>query len=321
MNEVALTMVVKEFDFLAPFAWGDVVPEGIDLTFERDTERALDRFLVDRSILFGELSVTRHLIRMARGDRSYVGIPFFPTRTFVHRAFYVRRGSGLRRVDDLAGTRIATNDFPGGSNVWTRLMLRDHSVRIEEIEWIEGWIEGTPAPGPRSPLPSYVRVAPPDWDLRQMLVDGELDALMCPLLPKGFYDPDSPIVRLYSDYRRAEQEYYRRSNLLPAHHLFGVRRELYERHPWVLRSLYVALDRAKRRWFELRRRRIDTTPWVLADIEEATALIGPDWNPSGVEANRRAIQALADHMLFEGLIERPVDAATVFTEFEGVMRG
>ena len=42
-----------------------------------------------------------------------------------------------------------------------------------------------------------------------MLLSGDLDAVMCPVPPKGFYAADSKMVRLIPDYRRAEQEYYR----------------------------------------------------------------------------------------------------------------
>jgi len=86
MNDaVALKMVTKDYDFVAPLACGDVVPEGIELTLERDTPGALDRTLSDASIDVGELSFSRQITRVANGDTSFVGIPIFAQRAYRHR--------------------------------------------------------------------------------------------------------------------------------------------------------------------------------------------------------------------------------------------
>ncbi|MGH2461130.1 MAG: hypothetical protein ACRDIY_19910 [Chloroflexota bacterium] len=37
MPRLALTLVVKDYDFLAPLAGGDVVAEDLELTLDRDT--------------------------------------------------------------------------------------------------------------------------------------------------------------------------------------------------------------------------------------------------------------------------------------------
>jgi 4,5-dihydroxyphthalate decarboxylase len=149
-----------------------------------------------------------------------------------------------------------------------------------------------------------------------MLIDGELDALMIALPPQGFYEPDSPIVRVIPDYRVAERAYYERTGLYPAHHIVGIRREIFERHPWVAQSLFDAFERSKSIW-QGRRRLAETTPWLLAEIEAATALMGTlDWQPNGVEPNRAMTAALCDELYAQGLIDQPLDPETVFAEFE-----
>jgi hypothetical protein len=63
----------------------------------------------------------------------------------------------------------------------------------------------------------------------------------------------------------------------------------------------------------------ELAPWVLAEMEEAIALMGADWKPNGVTANRPAIEALCEEMRAQGLIERPIDPGSVFADFDAVL--
>ena len=303
MDRLSVTLVMKDYDHIAPLACGDVSVEGVDLKLDRDSHGALDRTLGDPSIHAGELSLSRHLLRLAQNDRSFVGIPVFPTRAFRHRCFFVLRGSGLREFRDLEGRRIGTNEWPATGNTWSRAAMREQGVRIDRISWVVGSVDGAPSNRPQGALPSYAQHAPPGRPLVDMLLEGELDALMCPNPPRGFYEPGSPIVRLFPDYRSVEMQYFRRTGLYPAHHIVGVRRRLFEEAPWVVRSLFAALEESKRRWQAQRRLLPETTPWTLAEIEDATALMGQDWQPYGTEPNRAMVQVLCDELFAQGLVD------------------
>lgn len=319
-QKIKLKLVTKNYDFYAPLACGDVVAEGIDLNFERDTANALDRTLADVSIDAGELSLSRQLARLVASDLSFVGIPVFPQRVFRHRCFFVRRDSGLNSFEQLAGKRVGCNEWPASGNTWSRAILRHHGVKIEGIRWLVGSIDGKPSNRPQGNLPPHVK-AISDRTLLSMLLAGELDALMCPHPPKGFDDPASPVVRLIANYRQAEMEYYRSTGLFPILHVIGVRRAVYEKHPWVLTSLFKALDDSKKLCQTSRRQLSDTTPWLIAEIEDATALFGKDYYPYGIEHSRKEIQALCDEQYAQGLVSERVDGAIAFPEFEAALAG
>lgn len=320
MGKFALTLVIKDYDYLSPITAGDVVSEDLDLTLDRDTAGALDRTLADSSILAGEISFARHVARLAENDHTFVGIPFVPARGFRHRALYTLKGSGLSSIQDLVGKRVGTNEWPATGNTWSRTMIREAGVQIDSIKWTVGFIGGASAGRPQGNLPPYVTDATGGNSLTQMLLDGELDVLMSQA-PNEFYEPNSPIVRVYPDYRKDEQAYFQRTGVYPAHHIVGVRKELADREPGVLRSLYEILEKSKQEWFARRRRLTETTPWTQADIEEATAVIGTDWSPSGVEANFKTIKTLCDELHAQGLTARAVDPTTVFSQFERAMAG
>ncbi len=320
MAKLPLTMVIKDYDHIQPMASGDVLPVGIDLKLDRDTAGALDRTLADASIDVGEMSMSRHILRIAGRDRGFVAIPVFPTRAFRQRCFFVRRDSGLKEIRDLEGKKIGTNEWPATGNTWSRAVIREAGVRLDSIRWWVGSIDGAPSGRPQGVLPPYAQLADPNRPLREMLIAGELDALMCPNPPRGFYESDSPIVRLLPDFRKAEADYFSRTGIYPAHHIVGVRRHVFESNPWVLRSLYEAFEESKKQWMAQRRLLPETTPWLLAEIELATRVMGADWQPYGLgDANLRMVQTLCDEMLAQGLLDRQLDAREAFAEFAEVM--
>ena len=320
MADLALTCAIKDYDHIAPLRSGDVKPEGVALSFDFGPD-VLNRVVNLPDVQVGELSFGRYLIRVASGDRSIVGLPIFTTCLFRQRCFYVGQASRLQALADLAGTRIGTNEWPATGNTWARAALREQGVDLASIAWSVGTVDG-PSPGSvKDPLPAHVRPAPAGRSLREMLLAGELDALMIAYPPEGFYRPDSAIRRLIPDWVGAEKAYLARVGYIPAHHVMGIKRSLVEQQPWVVKSLFDAFDRSKRLWQEGRLKLTDTTPWILAEIEEARTLVGEDWQPYGVVPNRAVIAALCQEQYAQGLVEKPLDPAAAFADFERIVPG
>ena len=318
MSKLTIKLVTKNYDHLAPLACGDVTVEGLNLDFDRKS--GMVQFLTDSSFHAGEMSFSQYLIRMSQGEPRFVGLPIFPTRAFRHRCFFVLRNSPMKEFKDLEGKRVGTNGWPDTGNTWSRAALREAGVNIGQINW---WLGPVDDPAydslghrPKLTLPANVQTTQPGQTLKEMLLAGELDALMVPFPPQGFYRDDSPIVRLIPDYRRAEQEYAQRVGFYPAHHIIALRREVFEQEPWVAHSLYQAFEQSRLQWQEDRRHLAETSPWLLADLEEASRMFGYDWQPNGVAPNRHMIQTLCAEEFEQGLITEPLDPATVFIEFE-----
>ncbi len=62
----------------------------------------------------------------------------------------------------------------------------------------------------------------------------------------------------------------------------------------------------------------DATPWVLQGLEETAALLGEDWQPYGVEPNRRMLATFCDEQLAQGLVSEPLNPDTAFADFQAV---
>src|SRR5260370_9875202 len=81
-------------------------------------------------------------------------------------------------------------------------------------------------------------------------------------------------------------------------HTVVIRRDIYERDPWVALALYKALCIAKDRCYhvlaELGSPKVSSA-WLQPLLEEEQAIMGPDWFPYGIARNRPSIEALLQY--------------------------
>jgi 4,5-dihydroxyphthalate decarboxylase len=315
ISRLPVTIAVRDYDYVAPLALGDVEAEGLDLTLVRAFD-ALERFRTNSAIQGGEVSFSQYLHRIAAEDHSLVGLPIFIMREFRHRCFFVRGESGLTDVAQLAGRRVATDAWRASGNTWSRAILREGGVPWESVRWLVGPVDpGDPA-RPTDALPAGVEAAPRGRALSALLRTGEIDAIMCPWPPRAFYEAGSGITRLYVDYRGAEREYYRRTGIYPAHHVVALRRELVARHPWIVGSVFRAFLQARERSEQSHRVLHESSPWLLADLEEQVALMGTGFKPYGCRENRAMVAAFCEEQFAQGLIRKPLNPDALFAEFE-----
>lgn len=319
---VSLRMVIRNYDQITPILAGDVAPRDVDLLLDRTTP--IVNFVHDESYDAGETSFASYLRGLASGNRSFVALPVFVTRGFRHRCFFVHRDSPIETIADLAGKRIGTNGWPDTGNTWSRAILRASKVDITGIHWTIGHIDGiidqifghqVSAP----PDLDNVELAPENRTLQEMLLGGELDALMIPWPPQEFHTPGGQVRRLFQDYRTAEQEYAREVGFWPAHHLIAVRRQFAEQNPKAVRSLYEALDESRKLMEERRWALADTTPWLLNELEETVATLGRGWQAYGVESNSAMVRTLCSELYEQGIVDARIDPDIVFEDFQSLM--
>ena len=324
MSNTAITLMIRDYDFVSPLVCGDLAVEGIDLTVDRVPCEVDDLSNPDQSIQAVELSFSRYLMDIAENNFDFVGIPFFACRSFRHRCIFVRKGSDIQSFKDLEGKRVGTDFWPATGNTWSRAALREQGVALDKIQWWQGSIDESYAPIEK---PAEISPFSPDQELKTlserkletMLIEGELDALMCPMPPERFYDDNSQIVRLLADFKSEEQAYYRRTGVNPAHHIIGLRRSVFEQDPSIAARLYTALNQSMAIWMERRLYLAETSAWLQADIEESMAVLGRDWQPNGIKANQKMIKTLCDEEYNQGVIAAPLDSTAVFADFEKIM--
>ena len=141
------------------------------------------------------------------------------------------------------------------------------------------------------------------------------DFLMTANNPLSFRRGAANVKRLFPNYAEAEKDYFRRTRIYPIMHTVVIRRNIYERDPWVALSLYKALCAAKERCYHVLAEAGSpkvSSAWLQPLLEEERAIIGPDWYPYGIEQNRPSIEALLQYAHEHGLTPRRVKLEELF---------
>ena len=297
MAEISIALTVADYARVMPLATGEVKPAGVALIMILGSHGSwparaemLRRAVQDPTVQGGEWSMAQYLYAVERGDRRLVGLPVFPLRNFTARDLYVRRGGPIRAPGDLAGRRIGMYSYSASGSIWYRHFLRFVGLDPAAIQWWIGDID-TPWSAPMDQtLPPGVNAPPRGKSLSDMLVAGELDAIYSPPRPQAYHPQTGPIARLFPDFPRIEQAYFRQTGAYPPQHLIVLRREVWEANRWIAKSLTEAFIAANDCFTEAQRGFPYATPWLEAALEETAAVMGEDFHPYGFDSNRAQIE-------------------------------
>lgn len=317
MSRLRLTLALGDYDHTRDVAHGVVRPEGIDLNWiHLPVEEIFHRFLKYREWDVSELSFGKYVSLVAQDDRSLVALPVFPSRVFRHSSIYVRPDGPVRVPADLAGKRIGIPEWAQTASIYTRgFIAHELGIPLTEVDWVQA---GVNEPGRAEKvaleLPPGVRYrAEPQRSLNEMLLAGELDAVLSARPPRGF--DAGRLARLYPDYRAAEEGYYRKTGIFPIMHVLALRREIFDANPWVAMNLLKAFEEAKRRSLaRLGEITASHAPlaWIGDHVQRMRALFGDDPWPYGIEPNRPTLEAFVRFAHEQGVCRRAVAVEELF---------
>ena len=314
MSSLRLTMACGPYDRTQALRDGTIRPQGIELIYVSGQPAELFwRMLQYKEFEISELSMSNYISLVARGDCPFIAIPVFLSRVFRHGYIFINSDSGIKAPKDLIGRRGGVPEYSQTAAVMARgLLEHEYNVRPNQIEWIQGRKDRM-----ELKLPGDVRVAqaPEGGNLSDMLERGDIDFLVTGNNPASFRRGAPNVQRLFPNYRELERDYYRRTRIYPIMHTVVIRRDVYDRDPWVAMSLYNAFCAAKdlccRLLLETGSPKA-TFGWLQAMIEEEQAVFGKDWFPYGVEPNRSSLEALLQYTHEQGLAPRRIAIDELF---------
>ncbi len=285
-------------------------------------EETFPRAVADAPFDVSELSLSSYLMQVSRGEGAYIAIPAFVSRAFHHGAIYVRTKRGIETPKDLEGRLVGVPEYQMTMALWVRGILGDeYGVDFRKIRYRTG---GANKPGRKErlalELPEDMDVAPiPEGStLNELLLAGELDAVIAPTPPDGFTAGDKAVRRLFADPVAEEQAYYARTGLFPIMHVIGVRRTLADEHPGLAADLFRAFVEAR----NLAMREHDLTarssanrmmlPWFADQWEATKDLMGDDFWPYGVAENRAELEAVCRYSHEQNLGRKRLSVEALF---------
>ncbi len=321
MAGVRLKFACGLYDRMVPLFAGEVRPERVELQFIAiDSPREIfDRMSGKNEFDACEMSSSEFISRLSANQCPFVAIPVFPSRCFRQNFITIHAKAGIKDPKDLEGKRVGVPLYTQTAAIWNRGYLQhDCGVDLSKIRWVQGAINKPGKHGDPTVMPMVKPVPIENNDsaksLSDLLDERSIDAIVGTRLPEAMRH-NRDIVRLFPDFREREKAYYKQTGIFPIMHLVVIRKDVYERHPFVAASLYRALCESKRIALEKMR---DTgalrymLPWMTADLDELDEVFGDDPWPYGLEPNRATLQTLITYMVEQGLIKAPVRADELF---------
>ena len=320
MSKVHITLATGDYDRTLPLQLGTVQPEGIALNhLTMPVEDIFWRMCQHHEFDASELSCSAYMTLLGQGQCPFVAIPVFLSRMFRHSCVFVNTRAAIRRFEDLRGKAIGVPEYAMTAIVWLRGILHhEHGVAPDQVTWVQGGLETSGRTEKVAfTYPPHVRVepAPAGKTLNGMLAAGDIPALFTARAPSAFVNGSPHVARLFPNYKEIEQAYYRKTGVFPIMHTVVIKRHLYERHPWVARSLYRAFARARQQAFDslydMSALRV-MLPWLIAEVEAERAFFGDDFWPYGVEPNRVTLETLTLYAYEQGLTPHKLEVESLF---------
>ena len=283
---------------------GTVTPAGYTLKFEEIPVLVKGFRRMVRSLEFdvSEMALTTYLTAREHGV-AFTALPIFLVRGFHHGAILYNTRSDIRDPKDLEGRRVGVNrGYTVTTGVWARgILATEYGVDLGRVTWVLSGDEHVESYVP----PANVEQARPDTDLAEMLVDGELDAVINVKVDH----PD--VAPLIGDPEDAALAALKQRGFYPINHLVVVKDEVLQRHPDVASAVFDAFTEAKQRYVAQLR---DGAGSSDLDRMYSTVLqtTGTDPLPYGIEANRPMLEQLMEFALAQRILTRPVKVDELF---------
>ena len=317
-NKLQLTLACGDYESIRGLKEGTVKPDGIELTVLTDMTSDIRhwRMIRNREFDVAELSMSNYL--MAK----YTGLPFAAIPVFLHRRFrhgfvFLNATKNIRKPADLIGKRVGLRNFQATANLWIRGILEhEYQLPHRSIQWFkqdEEEVEWTPPSGL-----NIQRVAA-GKNVEQMLVEGELDALIHPEVIQPILAKDQRVSRLFPAYRELEIEYFKRTGIFPIMHTTAIKQDVVEKYPWVPINLMQALEEAKKAAYKrMENPRIVPLAWFRHFLEEQDEILGADpWAYGLGDSNRKNLETLMQYSQEQGLLGRKMSLDELFINTTG----
>lgn len=311
-ENLTLKVAMADYDRIRPLIDRRVRAPGIDLDITTDDIREFCVGPVYETFDVAEMSMSWYVAARARGEPC-IALPVFPLRMAVLGYIYVRSDAPYTHPRELKGKRMGSMAYRYTVNLWLRGMLEEHyGLAPADMSWVTTENE----------INSFT--VPADIDVTvmsgkgvgELLIDGEIDAIMSPEPPVEFSSGDPRIRRLFPDARAEQVAYFRKTGIYPITHTVVMHQKMAREQPWVAERLVVAFRDAQRltdAYYSTDPKRL-SLPGAVFAVEEEKRDYGPEPWSNGLAGNRETVETFVRYARDQGYIDRIIPIEEFFVE-------
>ena len=179
-----------------------------------------------------EMAIVTYLMAKSFG-KPMVLLPDVVLARFQHAYALYNAKSGTLTPADLNGKRVGIRSFTTTTGAWLRgILANDYGVDLSSIDWV------TFEDAHVAEFRDMTKRAPAGKQIIQMLVDGELDAVL------GEKVEHPQLRSLFADTKAEELRWFGKHAVMPINHMVVVKQDLSDRHPDIVREVHRMLSEA-----------------------------------------------------------------------------
>jgi 4,5-dihydroxyphthalate decarboxylase len=224
-----------------------------------------------------EMAIVTYL--MAKSfNKPMVLLPNVVLARFQHAHALYHGRSGILTPRDLNGKRVGIRSFTTTTGAWLRgILANDYGVDLDSIDWV------TFEDAHVAEFRDTTKRAPAGKQIIQMLLDGELDAV----LGEKVEHPD--LRPVFPDVGREEKSWFDSHGVVPINHMVVVSRQLSDTQPKVVTEVHRLL--------------------------KESAALAPKASPQfSAEEMRRSLEMIIQYVAQQGLIPRAFAVDELFDD-------
>jgi len=179
-----------------------------------------------------EMAIVTYL--MAKSfDKPMVLLPNVVVARFQHGHALYNARRGTLKPAELNGKRVGIRSFTTTTGAWLRgILANDHGVDLNSIDWV------TFEDAHVAEFKDTTKRAPAGKQIIQMLLDGELDAVL------GEKVEHADLKPLFADVAAEEKAWSAKHKVTPINHMVVVSRTLCEKNPDAVREVHRLITEA-----------------------------------------------------------------------------
>src|SRR5712691_366743 len=179
-----------------------------------------------------EMAIVTYLMAKSFG-KPMVLLPNVVLARFQHAYALYHARSGTLTPRDLNNKRVGIRSFTATTGAWLRgILANDYGVDLDSIDWV------TFEDAHVAEFVDTTKRAPAGKQIVQMLIDGELDAVL------GEKSDHPDLKPLFADVAAEEKAWFAKHGVVPINHMVVVSRTLCEKHPDAVREVQRMLKQA-----------------------------------------------------------------------------